>query len=92
MPDSPGLVDSAIGLVNCVFNLPDEQMKSCGQYKLQKNCNLINFFFWARWNDCWAGASKLQLAIWATCETDFLSTANNLLLNGMKRGGTRKKS
>ena len=45
MPDSPGLEDSAIGLVNCVFNLPDEQMKFCGQYKLQKNCNAHQFFF-----------------------------------------------
>ena len=26
MPDSPGLVDFAIGLVNSVFNLPDRQV------------------------------------------------------------------
>ena len=35
--DSLGLVDFAIGLVNCVLNLPAEQVKFFGKFKLQKN-------------------------------------------------------
>ena len=37
--DSPGLVDFAIELVNCVLNLPAGQVKFFGKFKLQKNCN-----------------------------------------------------
>ena len=37
--DSPGLVDFAIRLVNCVLNLPGGQVKLFGKFKLQKNCN-----------------------------------------------------
>ena len=36
--DSPGLVDFAIGLVNCVINLPDGQVKFFGGIQI-KNCN-----------------------------------------------------
>ena len=36
MPDSPGLVDFVIGLVNSVLNLPDGQVK----FFLQKNCEI----------------------------------------------------
>ena len=36
--DSPGRVDFAIGLVNSVLNLPDEQVKFFEEFKLQKNC------------------------------------------------------
>ena len=36
---SPGLVDFAIELVNCVLNLPAGQVKFFGTFKLQKNCN-----------------------------------------------------
>ena len=40
--DSPGLVDFAIGLVNIsVINLPDGQVKSFEEFKLQKNCEII---------------------------------------------------
>ena len=36
---SLGLVDFAIGLVNSVFFfLPDEQVKTFAEFKLQKNC------------------------------------------------------
>ena len=47
--DSPGLVDSAIGPMNAVLNLPKGQVKFLGKFKLQKNCNQCgssNFFFW----------------------------------------------
>ena len=35
--DSPGLVDSAIGLVNSVLNLPDGQVMFLEEFKLRKN-------------------------------------------------------
>ena len=37
---SPGLVDSAIGLVNSVFNLPDGQVMFFEEFKQQKNCEI----------------------------------------------------
>ena len=37
--DSLGLVDFAIGLVNCVLNLPAGQVKFFRKFKLQNNCN-----------------------------------------------------
>ena len=37
--DSLVLVDFGIGAVNFVLNLPIEQMKCFGEFKLQKNCN-----------------------------------------------------
>ena len=37
---SLGLVDFAIGLVNSVLNLPDEQVKFFLESKLQKNCEI----------------------------------------------------
>ena len=40
MSDSPGLVDFAIGLVNSVINLPDEQVNFFEEFKLQKNCEI----------------------------------------------------
>ena len=40
--DSPRLVDFAIGLVNSVINLPDGQVKFFEEFKLQKNCAIIN--------------------------------------------------
>ena len=45
--DSQGLVDSVIGPVNSVLNLPDRQMVFLGEFKLQKNCNqsCSSFFF-----------------------------------------------
>ena len=50
--DSLGLMDFAIGPVNVVLNLPVEQMKCFGEFKLQKNCNqscyiVIRKFVWA---------------------------------------------
>ena len=39
--DSPGLVHFTIRLVNSVLNLPDGQVKSFGELKLQKNCDLL---------------------------------------------------
>ena len=46
--DSLGLVDFAIGLVNSVINLPDEQVMFFEEFKLMKNCetNLIFKTFW----------------------------------------------
>ena len=35
--DSPGLADFAIGLVNCIINLPDGQVKFFEESKLPKN-------------------------------------------------------
>ena len=40
MSHSLGLVDFAIGLVNSVLNLPDEQVKFFEEFKLQKNCEI----------------------------------------------------
>ena len=37
--ESPKLVDSAIGLVNPVLNLPEGQVKFLEKFKLKKNCN-----------------------------------------------------
>ena len=39
VPDSPGLVDFAFGLVNSVLNLPDGQVNFLGKFKLQKDGN-----------------------------------------------------
>ena len=36
--DSPERVDFAIGLVNSVLSLPDGQVKSFEEFKLEKNC------------------------------------------------------
>ena len=36
--DSPERVDFAIGLVNSVLSLPDRQVKSFEEFKLEKNC------------------------------------------------------
>ena len=33
-------MDFAIGLVNSVINLPDRQVKSFAEFKLQKNCEI----------------------------------------------------
>ena len=35
------VVSDSPGLVNSVLNLPDGQVKSFGELKLQKNCNLL---------------------------------------------------
>ena len=40
VPDSPGLVDFAIGLVNSFINLPDGQVNFSEKFKLQKNCEI----------------------------------------------------
>ena len=40
LPNSPGLVDFAIGLVNSVINLSDGQVKFFEEFKLQKNCEI----------------------------------------------------
>ena len=40
MSDNSGLVDFAIGLVNSVINLPDRQVTSFEEFKLQKNCEI----------------------------------------------------
>ena len=45
--DGLGLLDFVIGLVNCVINLPNGQVKLFEEFKLQKNCEinlLINTF------------------------------------------------
>lgn len=39
--DSTGLVHFTIRLLNSVLNLPDGQVKSFGELKLQKSCNLL---------------------------------------------------
>ena len=47
MSDGLGLLDFVIGLVNCVINLPNGQVKLFEEFKLQKNCEinlLINTF------------------------------------------------
>ena len=40
LSDSLGLVYFAIGLVNAVINLSNEQMKVFEEFKLQKNCEI----------------------------------------------------
>ena len=40
LPNSPGLVDFAIGLVNSVINLSDGQVKFFEEFKLQKMCEI----------------------------------------------------
>ena len=40
VPDSLGLVDLAIGLVNSVLKLHDRQVKFFEEFKLQKNCEI----------------------------------------------------
>ena len=55
--DSPGIVDSAIELVNSVLNLPDGQVKFFEEFKLQKNCVINPVYqkvFGASWNAFWA--------------------------------------
>ena len=38
--DIPGLVDSAIGLMNSLINLPDGLVKCFEEFRLQKNCEI----------------------------------------------------
>ena len=55
--DSLGLVDLAIGLVNSVFNLLDEQVMFYKEFEWQKNFEIISAgqkVFGASWNDFWA--------------------------------------
>ena len=40
MPDSLGLADFAIGLVNSVLKLHDAQVKFLEEFKLQKKCEI----------------------------------------------------
>ena len=78
MSDSPGLVHFAIGLVNFVLNLRDGQVKFLEEFKLQKNCEIINSahqkVFGASSHDVSASKCYLQLAYMASCKTDFLYT------------------
>ena len=45
LSDSLGLVDSVIGPVNSVLNLPDRQMVILGEFKLQYPANRVAFLF-----------------------------------------------
>ena len=57
MSNSLGLVDFAIGLVNSVFNLLDEQVMFYKEFEWQKNFEIISAgqkVFGASWNDFWA--------------------------------------
>ena len=38
--DSPGQKDFAIGLVNCVLNLPNRQVKYFEKFNLRKKCEI----------------------------------------------------
>ena len=40
MSNSPGLADFVIKLVNFVLNLPDRQVRSSEEFKLQWNCEI----------------------------------------------------
>ena len=40
LSDSLGLLDFAIGLVNCVHDLPDGQVEYFEEFNLQKNCEI----------------------------------------------------
>ena len=44
VPDSPGLVDFAIGLVNSVFNLPDGQEEQKNNRRTVKSILLVKTF------------------------------------------------
>ena len=75
--DCPGLVDFAIGLVNFVLNLPNEQVKFFEEFKLQKNCEINSAHqnvFGASWDDVWASIFYLQLTWMASFKNDFLCT------------------
>ena len=57
MSDSLGLKDFAIGLVNSVSNLPDEQVIFYEEFEEQKNCEISSAsqnVFGASLNDVWA--------------------------------------
>ena len=57
LSDSPGLVDFAIGLVNSVFNLPDEQVQFLRNSRITEelwNQSAHQNIFAASWNDVWA--------------------------------------
>ena len=76
VPDSPGLVDFAIGLVNPVLILPEGQVKFLGKFKLQKNCNQCcwskKFLGYLKYS--WASTYLQRLAQMASCKTIFLCT------------------
>ena len=74
MPDSPGLVDFAIGLVNPVLILPEGQVKFLGKFKLQKSCNQCcsSKLFLDYLKYSWASTYLQQLAQMASRKTVFL--------------------
>ena len=76
VPDSPGLVDFAIGLVNPVLILPEGQAKYLGKFKLQKSCNQCcsSKLFLDYLKYSWASTYLQRLAQMASCKTIFLCT------------------
>ena len=52
--DSPGLVDSAIRLVNSVFNLPNWQVMFFEELEQQKNCEINSAHQKTFGACCWA--------------------------------------
>ena len=77
MPDNPGLVDFAFGLVDFILHLPDGQLTVLSAFVFEE-INLIHHtwenFCRASENDFWASRSWLQLARRARWKIEFLCT------------------
>ena len=79
MYDSPGLAKFAIGLVNSVINLPDRQVKSFDEFKLQKNfeINLLTKTFLGLVEMIFGLVNiSFSLPEWQSYKNDFLCTLN----------------
>ena len=72
--DSPGLVDSAIRLVNSVFNLPNWQVMFFEELEQQKNCEINSA------HQKILGLVEMTSGLRASCKLDFLSTPNNIII------------
>ena len=88
VPDSLGLVDFAIGLVNSVLNLPVGQVKYFEEFKLQKNCEINSAHqkvFGASWNDVWASINystcSFSLPKWQALKMTFFAPWSNKFTN-----------
>ena len=79
MSDSPGLAKFAIGLVNSVIDLPNGQVKSFDEFKLQKNfeINLLTKTFLGLVEMIFGLVNiSFSLPEWQSYKNDFLCTLN----------------
>ena len=88
--DSPGLVDFALRLVNCVLNLPEWQVKFFREFKLQKNwyqsCSSNYFFGLVKMTLGLVHANysllewqAVKLTFFAPCKIAFITCVNRLI-------------